>query len=266
MSKVLLKKEKISKNILLKNEQFEPKKLKIDLLGFLEQRFQKFDLRGQEKKIESEKISKKEENEFLPSWIIEIPKEIKATVQKIGNGTFLIFQTDRGILHHRLPYRFPLVVKKTTEGQLWKVTACLDETTLAHKVDSTKSSLEENIRIIYQILVGLSRGYKKKIKMVGVGYKAFLEKSNLEKEKPNSKEHLKITLGYSHTNFLELDPNISVKFSRKNNRIHFLGSSLPQLGETAALLHAMKKPDVYKGKGVRYLGVKLRKKEGKKQK
>jgi large subunit ribosomal protein L6 len=58
---------------------------------------------------------------------------------------------------------------------------------------------------------------------------------------------------------------VKTKFSRKNNKINFLGPSWPAVSATAAEVHHLKKPDVYNGKGVRYRGLKLRKKEGKKQ-
>jgi len=112
------------------------------------------------------------------------------------------------------------------------------------------------VRAIHQVLVGVAKGYKSKLKLVGVGYKAFLEEQN----------KLKISLGYSHVNYHSLDSTVAVKFNRKNTRFHLSGISLPVVTGTAAALHALKKPDVYKGKGIRYKGIPLLKKEGKKKK
>jgi len=84
------------------------------------------------------------------------------------------------------------------------------------------------VRAIHQVLVGVAKGYKSKLKLVGVGYKAFLEEEN----------KLKISLGYSHVNYHSLDSTVAVKFNRKNTRFHLSGISLPVVSGTAAALHA----------------------------
>ncbi len=104
-------------------------------------------------------------------------------------------------------------------------------------------------------MIGVTQGYKKKLKIVGVGYKALLENNSL-----------KVDLGFSHAKYYSLPPTVQPKFGRKNKRLHIIGTSLPLVAETAASLHSFKKPDVYKGKGIRYRGVKLIRKEGKKKK
>lgn len=117
------------------------------------------------------------------------------------------------------------------------------------------TNFSTQVGILYQMMVGVTRGYKEKIKTSGVGYRAVLEEEQL----------LTLFLGYSHRIQHSLLPNVKTKFSRKNNKINFLGSSWPAVSATAAEVHHLKKPDVYNGKGVRYRGLKLRKKEGKKQ-
>lgn len=112
------------------------------------------------------------------------------------------------------------------------------------------------VNSIYKMFVGVSKGYKSKIRIFGVGYKSFMDKQNT----------IKFVLGYSHDLFYKLDKTISIDFGRKNNKIRLEGFSLPSLSNTAAVLHSFKQPDIYKGKGLRYKGVPLPSKEGKKKK
>jgi large subunit ribosomal protein L6 len=102
----------------------------------------------------------------------------------------------------------------------------------------------------------VTKGYRVRLKTVGVGYKGRLEENDL----------LRIAVGYSHPLHYFLEQSIRIKFSRKNNRFNLQGANSAITHQTAADLYNFKKPDVYKGKGVRYRGVKLLKKEGKKKK
>src|SRR4051812_790364 len=103
-------------------------------------------------------------------------------------------------------------------------------------------------------MLGITKGYSKKLKTVGVGYKAGLEDNRL----------IKMLLGYSHPIHYSLHPTTKIKFSRKHNRFDLKGPNSSIVNQTAADLYMLKRPDVYKGKGVRYRGYKLLKKEGKK--
>lgn len=75
------------------------------------------------------------------------------------------------------------------------------------------------VRTMHQSIMGITKGFKKKIKIVGVGYKAFLEQTAVQEKR------LKITLGYSHKNYIPLDRAMEVRFGRKNNRMHLMGPS-----------------------------------------
>lgn len=175
---------------------------------------------------------------------IAIPNEVTINVKRINGRSLLFFQTERGKIHFVIPSNMTVSVENQNNGRFLKVTSLFN----------TNNYLM--LKQIHQSLIGIMRGYKKKLKMVGVGYKAFLEPRRL----------LKITLGYSHTNYYRLFSDLSIRFSRKNNKFHLRGSSLPAVTGAAAFLHALKKPDVYKGKGIRYRGVPLLRKEGKKTK
>ena len=105
-------------------------------------------------------------------------------------------------------------------------------------------------------MLGVTKGYQEKLKMVGVGYKGRFEENQL----------LKMVLGYSHPVHYLINHTVDIKLSRKNNRFNLQGPNPLIVNQAAADLHTFKKPDVYKGKGLRYRGYKLLKKEGKKKK
>src|ERR1700739_2243168 len=109
---------------------------------------------------------------------------------------------------------------------------------------------------LYRVLLGGTKVYKRKLKTVGVGYKGELYKSQL----------IKMVLGYSHPVYYPLHATVGLRFSRKNNRLNLSGSNPSIINQTTADLYSVKRPDVYKGKGVRYRGFKLLRKEGKKKK
>jgi large subunit ribosomal protein L6 len=106
------------------------------------------------------------------------------------------------------------------------------------------------------MLLGVTKGYKGKLKTVGVGYKGELTKKRLAK----------MALGYSHPVYYPIHASVALRFSRKNNRFNLSGSNPRIISQAAADLYSFRRPDVYRGKGVRYRGFKLLKKEGKKKK
>lgn len=109
---------------------------------------------------------------------------------------------------------------------------------------------------IYRAMFGVTKGFRNKLKTVGVGYKGILTENQL----------LKLTLGYSHPVYYSFDPSVRIKFSRKSNKFNLQGPNPHVIHQTAKDLYSFKEPEVYKGKGVRYRGRKLIKKEGKKPK
>jgi large subunit ribosomal protein L6 len=112
------------------------------------------------------------------------------------------------------------------------------------------------VGVVYRALLGVTRGYNQKLKTVGVGYKGALTPGGL----------LNMTLGYSHLVSYPLDSSVTIQFSRKYNRFDLRGHNIAVLHQTACDIQLFKEPDVYKGKGVRFRGKKLIKKEGKKKK
>lgn len=109
--------------------------------------------------------------------------------------------------------------------------------------------------LINNMVVGVSEGYKKQLELVGVGYRA-----------TNQGQLLELALGYSHVIQLMLPSEIKVEAvtDRKSNPIITLESADKQLlGQVCAKIRSMRKPEPYKGKGVRFKGEVIRRKAGK---
>lgn len=109
--------------------------------------------------------------------------------------------------------------------------------------------------LINNMVVGVSEGYKKQLELVGVGYRA------------NAKgQQLELALGFSHPIVFELPQEIKVtaETEKGKNPIVTLESHDKQLiGQVAAKIRSLRKPEPYKGKGVKYVGEQIRRKAGK---
>jgi len=105
---------------------------------------------------------------------------------------------------------------------------------------------------IRNMMIGVSEGYKKGLEIVGVGYKF-----NVQGDK------LTINAGYSHPVVLEVPTGITVK-GISNTEIELEGIDKIKIGEFAANIRKVRKPEPYKGKGIKYKGEQIRRKEGKK--
>ncbi|MGQ1890825.1 50S ribosomal protein L6 [Thermophagus sp. OGC60D27] len=109
--------------------------------------------------------------------------------------------------------------------------------------------------LINNMVIGVSEGYRKQLELVGVGYRA-----------QNSGQVLELSLGYSHPIHIQLPKEIKVeaKTDRKSNPLITLESADKQLlGQVCAKLRSLRKPEPYKGKGIRFLGEQIRRKAGK---
>ena len=107
---------------------------------------------------------------------------------------------------------------------------------------------------IKNLIEGVSNGYKKALEIVGVGYR-FAQKGN----------KLVINAGYSHSVELDIPSDLKVEV-KSNNEIEISGIDKIKVGEFAANVRKVRKPEPYKGKGIRYAGEHIRRKEGKKAK
>jgi large subunit ribosomal protein L6 len=110
--------------------------------------------------------------------------------------------------------------------------------------------------LIYNMVKGVSEGYEIKLELVGVGYRAELMEKNI----------LDLTLGFSHHIFIQLPSEVHVeaKSDKRSNPVITLKSCDKQLiGQVAAKIRSFRKPEPYKGKGVKFVGEVLRRKAGK---
>jgi large subunit ribosomal protein L6 len=101
------------------------------------------------------------------------------------------------------------------------------------------------------MVTGVTQGFEKRLEIIGVGFRADLQ-GNL----------LKLTLGFSHPILYPIPKGIKVEID-KQTLITVKGIDKQQVGIVAAQLRSIKLPEPYKGKGIRYLGEKIRKKVGK---
>ena len=120
--------------------------------------------------------------------------------------------------------------------------------------------------LLANMLKGVNEGYEKKLEIGGLGYKAQLPEPQRRVEMNEVHrlpgENLLLYVGYSHPVEIKAPPGI--KFSVDKNIITVSGIDKELVGETSALIRRVKPPEPYKGKGIRYLGEKIRKKMGKK--
>ena len=109
--------------------------------------------------------------------------------------------------------------------------------------------------LIHNMIVGVSTGYRKEMDLVGVGYRATATGQVLE-----------LSLGYSHAIYIKLPPEVKVeaKSERNKNPLIILESDDKQLlGQVCAKIRSLRKPEPYKGKGIKFVGEVIRRKSGK---
>lgn len=109
--------------------------------------------------------------------------------------------------------------------------------------------------LINNMVIGVSEGFRKELELVGVGYRV-----------SNVGQIIELSLGFSHSIFLQLPEEIKVetKMERNKNPLILLESCDKQLlGQVCAKIRSFRKPEPYKGKGVRFVGEEVRRKSGK---
>jgi large subunit ribosomal protein L6 len=105
--------------------------------------------------------------------------------------------------------------------------------------------------LIANMVIGVSAGYSKTLEIAGVGYRA-----------AKAGENLNLTLGFSHPVIVEPPQGISFDVPAPN-RIVVLGANKETVGAVAAQIRTLRKPEPYKGKGIKYEGERIRRKVGK---
>ena len=156
-----------------------------------------------------------------------------------------------------------IITVKGKKGQLTQEYSDVTVTVEGDQVQVDRSSDQKDQRakhglyrsLINNMIVGVSEGFTKQLELVGVGYRA-----------SNQGQKLDLALGFSHNIILDIAPEVVVEtISEKGkNPIVKLTSFDKQLvGQVAAKIRAFRKPEPYKGKGVKFVGEVLRRKAGK---
>ena len=151
----------------------------------------------------------------------------------------------------------------TVEGPKGKTTALIpDGITLSEKdgvltverPDDKHSAVHGLARaLVFNAIEGVTNGWKKELDVVGIGYRVELK----------GKDMVVFTLGYSHPIEFPLPTGIEVAIDPKQTHVTVSGIDRQKVGQIAADMRSLRKPDPYKNKGVRYSDEKLKKKVGK---
>lgn len=170
------------------------------------------------------------------------PIPIPAGVQvHVGNGVVQV-KGARGSVLHPVPDGIDVAVK----GEEVLVTRSSDEGRFRALHGLTRALLANAI-------TGVSVGFKRELDIVGVGYKAELK----------GPQEMSFALGYSHTVLYRAPEGVTLAYDGKANRVTVEGIDKQKVGQVAAEIRALRPPDPYKGKGVRYTGETLKLKAGK---
>ncbi|MBB78958.1 MAG: 50S ribosomal protein L6 [Crocinitomicaceae bacterium] len=157
-----------------------------------------------------------------------------------------------------------MVFVKGPKGELFQdIDSCIsiniqeDTITLSRETDSPEHKSKHGLyrSLINNMVIGVNEGFKKELEIVGVGYRANANGQTLE-----------LSLGHSHPFIFELPKEIKVSATSEKGKapIVTLESHDKQLvGQVAAKIRSLRKPEPYKGKGVRFLGEEIRRKAGK---
>jgi large subunit ribosomal protein L6 len=106
---------------------------------------------------------------------------------------------------------------------------------------------------IHNLVLGVTKGFEKKLEINGVGYKAAVAGKNLQ-----------LSLGYSHDVMFAIPAGVTIT-TPKPTEITIAGADKRQVGQVAAEIRAIRGPEPYKGKGVKYVDEFIFRKEGKKK-
>jgi large subunit ribosomal protein L6 len=178
------------------------------------------------------------------SRIGKSPVNIPSGVDVKLNGNIVTVKGPKGELTQEIDSCVTLLIEDNT------ITFSRESDAPAHRA---KHGLYR--ALLQNMVVGVSEGYKKELEVIGVGYRATATGQQLE-----------LALGYSHAIILEVPNEIKVSADTQKGKapVVTLESYDKQLlGQVAAKIRSLRKPEPYKGKGIRFLGEEIRRKAGK---
>lgn len=168
---------------------------------------------------------------------IDIPKGVEA---KIGSDMVLNVKGPLGTLNLEIKKGILVDIKDSA------IIISLDE---KEKLTSAMHGLYRSL--INNMVIGTHIGFKKELALVGVGFRANIKGNKID-----------LQVGFSHPTEIEIPKDIKVKIN-KSVEIIIEGTDKQKVGQFAALVRSIKKPEPYKGKGIRYKDEYVRKKAGK---
>lgn len=165
----------------------------------------------------------------------------KGTRVEVKDGQF-VAEGPKGKVEQQLFDGFPVAVG--SDGTV----------TVARSGDSGPERSKHGLlrALLANAVQGVSAGFSKQLDIVGVGYRAEV-KGNV----------VQFALGYSHPVVFAIPPGIKIEIEAKVNRVTVSGADRQQVGQVASEIRRLRKPDPYKGKGIKYTNEVLRRKVGK---
>ena len=140
----------------------------------------------------------------------------------------------------------------------------IEDNVIKFSIDEQNDTVEQKHKQAYHglyralvnnMVVGVSEGYKKEMELVGVGYRV-----------SNQGNLVEFSLGYTHSIFIQLPPEIKVETKTERNKNPYISlesCDKQLLGLVCAKIRSFRKPEPYKGKGILYVGEQIRRKSGK---
>lgn len=168
---------------------------------------------------------------------IPIPSKVTVTL----NGSTVSVQGPKGSLERTLP-------AKVTVAQA-------DNEIIVSPVDNSRTARERHglcRTLVSNMVEGVSQGYSKHLEIIGVGYRAQVQGKVLT-----------LNVGYSKPVEMEMPEGITAAMGEKNTQVIISGIDKEVVGDIAAKVRAVRPPEPYKGKGIRYQGEYIRRKAGK---
>lgn len=175
------------------------------------------------------------------SRIGRMPVVLPPQVQVKIDGQYVHVKGPKG----EMEYTFPEGVSFSLEDGVLQVVRASDAQTIRALHGTTRA-------LINNMVTGVSKGFERILEINGVGYRAELDGQTLV-----------LYMGYSHPVRVEPQAGISFSVDAKTRQIKIMGFDKQQVGQVAANIREVRSPEPYKGKGIKYLEEKIRRKAGK---
>ena len=171
---------------------------------------------------------------------ITIPNGVEVTI----NGISVTVKGKKGELHQEIDECVTMTIDENT-------------ITFVRKTDSPNDRSKHGLyrSLVQNMITGVSEGFKKEMEVIGVGYRATAVGQQLE-----------LALGFSHAIILSVPSDVKIETVTEKGKaplVTLQSHDKQLLGQVAAKIRSLRKPEPYKGKGIRFLGEEIRRKAGK---